>query len=363
MLHRSISMPIAVLALSIFIASLLHPFSAADLSANVYAQEGGPLREENPTLGDDSQRPLNSQSADDTTAPRSQPTFDFRLDANRIAFFENGKPAGEYVFRDEMILRPYFANLRAPNGELVTRHHPPRPDVDANDHATMHPGLWLAFGDIRGTDFWRNQGTIEHLRFTEEPQSRGDQLTFATESRLVSQSEGELGTMLSDIQVIKRPLGWLIIWHVSFQSQEHTLTFGDQEEMGFGARVATPLTELNGGRILSSTGSKTAAKTWGQPALWCDYSGTLGAGETGITLMTAPRNFRGSWWHNRNYGLTVANPFGRAAMRQGSVSTVTVKRGERFGIGFAAMLHGGEGYDPGLAYQDYLKLLKSTPTE
>ena len=27
--------------------------------------------------------------------------------------------------------------------------------------------------------------------------------------------------------------------------------------------------------------------------------------------MPAPSNFRTSWWHNRDYGVFVANPFGR----------------------------------------------------
>ena len=67
------------------------------------------------------------------------------------------------------ILRPYFCNVHAPGGIQVTRNHPPVAGQDATDHDTMHPGLWLAFGDINGQDFWRNKGRIEHVRFTEPP--------------------------------------------------------------------------------------------------------------------------------------------------------------------------------------------------
>jgi hypothetical protein len=35
-----------------------------------------------------------------------------------------------------------------------------------------------------------------------------------------------------------------------------------------------------------------------------------------LTLMTDPANFRPAWWHNRDYGLMVANPFGQEAMNQ-----------------------------------------------
>ena len=33
----------------------------------------------------------------------------------------------------------------------------------------MHPGLWLAFGDISGHDFWRNKARIRHAGFVKEP--------------------------------------------------------------------------------------------------------------------------------------------------------------------------------------------------
>ena len=111
--------------------------------------------------------------------------------------------------------------------------------------------------------------------------------------------------------------------------------------MGFGARVATAITEKNGGVITSSAGLKTAKNTWGQPAEWCDYSGTVDGQRVGITLMADPANFRPSWWHNRDYGLMVANPFGREAMKQGERSAVTVKRGQEFRLRFAAAIHAG----------------------
>lgn len=76
-----------------------------------------------------------------------------------------GEPVAEFVYRDAKVLRPFFANLRAPGGVTVTRHHPPLAGTDATDHDTMHPGVWLAFGDINGEDFWRNKGRMEHVRF------------------------------------------------------------------------------------------------------------------------------------------------------------------------------------------------------
>src|SRR5687768_11021595 len=60
----------------------------------------------------------------------------------------DGRPLATYVWNDAVVRRPYFAHLHAPNGKQVSRTHPPVEGRDATDHATMHPGLWLAFGDL-----------------------------------------------------------------------------------------------------------------------------------------------------------------------------------------------------------------------
>ena len=74
--------------------------------------------------------------------------------------------------------------------------------------------------------------------------------------------------------------------------------------------------------------------------------------------MAAPSNFRQSWWHNRDYGVFVANPFGRAAMKQGAKSTLRVRRGQPFRIVFAALLHDRPDYQPAKAYEDFVQQLK-----
>jgi len=289
-----------------------------------------------------------------------------RLECNekqdRLIITNSGRAVAEYVFRDEKILRPYFSNIYAPGGLRVTRNHPPIAGIDAVDHDTMHPGLWLAFGDISGSDFWRNKGRIEHLRFSAAPSVNGDRLTFTTESRLITNDGLNLCQLISRYIVARRPTGWLIVWDAAFHSDEREFTFGDQEEMGFGARVATPLTEKRGGQIVNSQGQTKAANTWGQPATWCDYSGIVEDQNVGITLMASPSNVRESWWHNRDYGFFAANLFARAAMKQGDRSALTVKRGETFRVVFGSLLHSSPvsstaTRDPAAAYADFLTLI------
>jgi hypothetical protein len=84
----------------------------------------------------------------------------------------------------------------------------------------------------------------------------------------------------------------------------------------------------------------------------------------GITVMTDPANFRPSWWHNRDYGLMVANPFGRKAMNQGGTSRVVVRKGERLRLRFGVFVHSappGKEVDLAAAYRDFTSESPAAP--
>lgn len=294
----------------------------------------------------------NGVDAGDGQAPLTVERTDDRLVITR-----SGKAVAQFVFRDPKILRPYFSNVHAPGGVQVTRTHPPVEGRDATDHDTMHPGIWLGLGDVSGADFWRNKARMEHVRFVDDPQDQKGRLTFSTETRLVDPQGNSVCDLTNRYTIAARPAGLMLIWNATFTARDREFIFGDQEEMGFGARVATELTEKSGGRLTNSRAETTAAGTWGRPAAWCDYSGMKDDHRAGITLMASPGNFRESWWHNRDYGVFVANPFGRAAMRQGAASRIVVPRGESFQVTFAAVAHDSEDYDPAKAYADFLELI------
>jgi len=284
--------------------------------------------------------------------------FGFEVKKDRLIMTYAEKPLGEYVWGDTAIRRPYFANVHGPTGTKITRNHPPIKGKDATDHDTMHPGIWLGFGQISGVDFWRNQGRIQHVKFLTPPTATEDRITFATDSDLLKADGKRMGIMVNRYTLTRRPAGWLLVWDATFTATEQALVFGDQEEMGFGARIASECTEMKGGTLVSSHGVKTAKATWGKPAAWCDYFGTKDGQPIGITLMPSPKNFRESWWHNRDYGVFVANAFGRASMKQGAASTVPVKQGESLRILYGAMLHDGKDYDPASEYKHFLESIK-----
>jgi hypothetical protein len=259
---------------------------------------------------------------------------------NQVVVSRGGKPVARYVFRDQHVLRPYFTALHAPGGSEVTRRHPPREGVDPADHATMHPGLWLAFGDLGGVDFWRNKGRVEHVEFTAAPTAKDNVVRFAVvnhyldDKRLVCREEASYTLELAD-------RGYLLTWD-SRISSDAPLVFGDQEEMGLGVRMATPLCVKGGsGTIASSDGKRNEQQVRGTQPDWCDYSGVLEGQRAGVLLMPHRDNFRKSWLHARDYGLLVANPFGQKALSGGPVSRVEVPAKQtlrlRFGIWFYSL--------------------------
>ena len=330
-------------------AALLAPQDVADLTAWLRSQKGTAA----------TPPALPAKKAVTATLPSGNaelPSGDgirFAMRDDRLVIAHSGKRLAEYVFRDPKVLRPYFANVHTLSGRKITRNHPPIAGTDATDHADMHPGIWFGFGDISGHDFWRNRARIEHVGFPTAPTVKDGVLSFQQEFRLVTTDGKQLATVTSDCVLKPNTTGLLITWEMGFRDIQDSIAFGDQEEMGFGARVATPLAEKNGGTITASTGLRTAAKTWGQAADWCDYSGIIAGEPCGITLMASSKNFRRSWWHNRDYGVFVANPFGRAAMKQGEKSVVALAAGESLSLRFGAMIHGGAGYDPAAAYREF----------
>jgi Methane oxygenase PmoA len=253
---------------------------------------------------------------------------------------------GDYIYQDSNTLRPYFCNMKTPSGLSVTRNHPPSEGRDSTDHATMHPGIWLAFGDINGEDFWRNKAQIKHSQFIERPAVDDGVLQWIDESVLIAQDQKQLGKLRNQISVRLTEAGVLIDWQATLSAGTSPLILGDQEEMGLGVRVSSVITEKNGGLIINSNGLKSAKATWGQPAQWCDYSGQDSGRSVGITLLASTDSVGPCWWHNRDYGLIVANPFGRAAMQQGAKQQFVIEPNQSLQLRFRALLHDKADYDP-----------------
>ena len=282
----------------------------------------------------------------------------------RLFLSQAGQSVFEYVTRDDKVRRPYFRHLHTPSGIRVTRHHPPVEGSELADHPTMHPGLWMAFGDISGADFWRNKGLMRHVKFLKKPTVENAVASFAVRNSY--ESDGKpICTEDCEIQVIFNSVpqcqGTLITWTSRFTPAGDSFYFGDQEEMGLGIRVATPLTVVKGGTIRDSEGRENGKEIWGKQADWCEYTGAMNGKRVGIVLMTGVKNFRRSWFHARDYGLLLANPFGRNAFTKGEKSRVEVKTGGKLRLRYGVFLYDSVSDKPpniGEVYRDFIKQLK-----
>ena len=292
---------------------------------------------------------------------------------DRVTILVGETAVTDYVFHDAKISRPYFAHVKSPNGVRVTRNHPPLAGVDRPDHPEFHPGIWMAFGDLAGCDDWRLKTTVRHAGFiapdVEGPQRAG----FAVRNEYLSADGHE--TVCEEtcrLTFSVRPSGYLLEWDATFRSKT-PFWFGDQEEMGLGFRMATPLRveraatapmPAGTGEIVDAEGRRNEAQVAKHAARWCDYRGEIDGQRAGIALLCHPQNFRPSWFHARDYGLLVANPFGQKALAGGEPSRVEVKAGEPFRLRYGILIHGGEKDtwpDVEAAYQDYVKLMQESP--
>lgn len=294
------------------------------------------------------------------------PRIAFALADDSLDITVDGHHFARYVWKDAALSRPYFMHLTAPGGEQVTRNFPPDPVADKgnDDHGTFHPGVWLAFGDINGADYWRLKAPVRHVRFPREPSDADGRGGFTVLNRYETPEGGLVCEERCQYTIEVRDWGVLLRSESVFSSPTDPFAFGDQEEMGLGIRLATDLTVRHGGgHIVNSKGGQDEAGTWGESAKWCAGYGQRGGATVGAIVMPDPRNVAPSWFHSRDYGLIVANPFGKKAMtapRDPAVppASTPVARGEalRFGcaIGFFASPE-----RPALdaIYADYIQLL------
>lgn len=280
-------------------------------------------------------------------------TVRFRMDEDSLEIYSHEVKIGEYVFHDPNIKRPYFAHIKTQSGVQVTRNHPPTAN-DKDDHADMHPGIWMAFGDISGNDYWRNKAEVKHIEFTQHPRVENGIGQFKVLNHHLAPDTNEVICMAEHSYSLE-PVenGLLLVWDAKFSSNQRSFVFGDQEEMGLGFRIATDFTVENGGEIINAEGLKNGENVWGKQSNWCAYQGKHNGHPIGMLLMPSPKNFRQSWFHARDYGLLVANPFGRNAFTKGQPSRIVVQKGESLHMQFGLFIYEGD-IDFGEVYRSYV---------
>jgi hypothetical protein len=309
----------------------------------------------------------NSTSAQ-IAADQRAAKVDFVPGDGRLAIVIDGVPVAVYTFASPRFSRPCFHDVRTTTGVQVTRPTPPIAGFDLLDHDTMHPGIWMSFGDVSGSDYWRNKALVKHVEFVERPRGAAGRGSFAVRNQYLDQSDSSKVVCheIARYTFLIHPQSYLILCDATFRS-DREFAFGDQEEMGLGIRIATALRVGASGRdelppgvgtITNSEGGTNEKEVWGTAADWTSFGGSIAGQNVVITIFCHPDNFRPSWFHARDYGLLVANPFGRHAFGKGEKSRISVRPGDELRLRYGLLIHSMPAEEKpnfAQAYRDYLQ--------
>ncbi|MFB6173643.1 MAG: PmoA family protein [Halobacteriales archaeon] len=269
------------------------------------------------------------------------PAVDVEREGESVAVRVGGEPFTAYRHGDPELAKPVLFPVVAPSGDPVTRGYPldPRPE-DRRDHPHQ-VGVWLAYGDVNGIDFWNasdetpawrdDVGTIAHRGI--EGVESGDG-AFAVRCVWERPDGSALLEEATRYAVRARPGVRVIDRATALTAVDGPVTFGDDKEGLFGLRVARRLerpveedlvfTDTAGEEtVVRATGdhevtgtyrSSAGGTEWGSRAAWMALSGALSGGEVTVAILDHPGNpgFP-TRWMARPYGLFAANPLGRAA--------------------------------------------------
>jgi hypothetical protein len=244
----------------------------------------------------------------------------------------------------ERLAKPVLHPIVAAGGAIVTRGFPldPRPG-ERVDHPHQ-VGLWFAYGDVDGVDYWN---TSEAL-----PADERAKMGVIRHRAIVAARSGERGELdieadwmaPGDRRVLEERTRFVFAGGPGRRSIDRltTLTavaprvvFGDSKEGLLGLRVAralelpadkpeifldaagrpTPVPVLDNtgvtGMYVSSEG-KRGHDVWGTRGRWVALSGRVGEQPVTIAILDHPSNpGHPTIWHARGYGLFAANPLGR----------------------------------------------------
>lgn len=207
---------------------------------------------------------------------------------------------------DPQLAKPYIGPVIGPYGDSFTRL-----DFETKEHP-HHRSLWVAIGDVDGTDYW-NEPERRGKQAIAEFSQKTDGPVFARIASNLNWCNAGGKTQMTETRTVtfyNTPAnGRFIDLDVEFFASKGRLEFGATKEAGpLGIRVAESMKADNGGTIVNAYGSIGEKECWGKRAPWCDYYGEAGGHTLGIAAFDHPDNEDyPTYWHVRDYGMLAAN--------------------------------------------------------
>lgn len=266
--------------------------------------------------------------------------------AGHIHVEVDGKPFTDFYYgRDTP--KPYLHPLRCASGKIVTRGFPMAKIPGESTTDQHHRGVWLAYKDVNGYDFWQNEFSYNNkkagrviAKSVDGLKSGNDRASFHGVFVWMAPVKGAL---LEETRTMTfRGDARLRMVDVDLDLKAVVdATFGDAKDGAFSVRLAEPLTEKNSGIITNSAGGHKTDQTWGKPANWVDYSGELNGEKVGVVMFEHPDSFHHpSRWHVRDYGLLAVNPFGSNSFDNAApVSNFKLAKGKSIRLRYRIVVH------------------------
>ena len=267
---------------------------------------------------------------------------------------QNGAPLTVYRYLTSgefpIKARPCFYPLLGPGGVSMTRHYPMREDIagEKHDHP-HHRGMWVAFGDVNGTDNWSEEKghayqTHQHFNSIESGPVFG---RFSELLHWENKDHKKVCEELRTFTAWNLPHGSRILdLSVSFVASDGEIKFGDTKEGGIvSIRVPTTMDGERSGTIENAAGGVGEGETWGRASHWVDYHGTAQGQHVGVAIMDHPMNLRHPTpWHVRDYGLFAANPFAHSFYKASLLAngSHTVPSGQTLTFNYRIYIHRGD---------------------
>jgi methane monooxygenase PmoA-like len=199
----------------------------------------------------------------------------------------------------------------------------PKPDEPTDHH--HHTGMFFAFGEVNGKDYWTSV-PIDSKKVVAEA---GPACV-----RIVAENAwGDDLVEFRDVRILNAGEDVIVDWTVTLTAANGPVVFAKDlklaKEGAFGIRVAASLSSKTGDApetISDAEGRKGEKDVRAGAAPWAHYSGDVDGKRIGIAVMNHPSSFRYPGdWHVRAYGLFAANPWilkGESSLAKGESITL-----------------------------------------
>ena len=255
---------------------------------------------------------------------------------------------GEYM-------KPFFAPVHAPGGEIITR------TLENPEDHPHHKGIWFSLDEVNGLNFWGEKAKIQNAGVEVVVADGNPAELRMTNNWLGNDAQGNPGApILVEQTTVKIYNNRMLTYDTTLTAAADKVEFADTKEGMFAIRLPNGMREREEGNVISATGLKTAGNSWGKTADWVDYYGPVDGKVAGVALFDHPSNFRPSRYHVRDYGLFAISPFGEGAYTNGEnpPAPVTLTKGNSVRLRYGLYVHEGDTQAGNVSqvYRQYLGL-------